>query len=300
MKDSSQTVLCAVNGNSLRLDGGAMFGNAPKALWRRWIDVDEHNLIPIASTALLVQTPSEKILFETGAGAYLSPEMKKRFQVVQDHHVLLESLGKMGVTHDQITHVVLSHLHFDHAGGLLKAWTDSSGSLELLFPNAVFITGKYHFERAAHPHYRDRASFIPDLPRLLEQSGRLKRVEEGDVLQMDGLTIEWSLSHGHTPGMLLSYIRTPGDCLLVAGDLAPGHPWVNLPITMGYDRFPESLIDEKQAMFKKVVSDDAWIFYTHDACYAFSKLSYDAERNRYRPESLTNDPARIHTTRQEG
>lgn len=295
MTNRSKIQLCIIKGNSLHLDGGAMFGNAPKALWRKWVDVDERNLIPIASTALLVQTPSEKILFEAGAGAYLSPEMKKRFQVVQDRHQLLGSLENNGITHDQITHVVLSHLHFDHAGGLLKAWEKESNSLELLFDNAVFITGESHFNRAADPHPRDRASFIPGLCRLLEQSGRLRLVNEAEYLELDGLRIEWTQSDGHTPGMLLSYIRTPGDNILVAGDLAPGHPWINLPITMGYDRFPEGLIDEKQMMFEKIAENDDWIFYTHDSRYSFSKLSYDAEKKRYRPVLLTNDPSRINS-----
>ncbi len=287
MTDKNTISLTALKGNALRLDGGAMFGNAPKALWRQWMAPDENNLIAIASTALLLQTPQSKILFETGAGAYLSLALKKRYHVEGSDHVLLSSLEKIGIRHEQITHVVLSHLHFDHAGGLLKAWENEGGSLELLFPNAGFFVGQTNFERSSAPHPRDRASFIPGLAGLLDKSGRLTLIKENDCLTLDEITIEWFESHGHTPGMVLSYIHTPGDTILVAGDLAPGHQWVNLPITMGYDRFPEGLIDEKQAMFEKVYNDKAWLFYTHDPRYAVSRLGFDKEKNRFTPDSLS-------------
>lgn len=281
--------LTALNGNTLKLDGGAMFGNAPKAMWRRWIKGEKDNLIPIASRALLVRAGDANILFETGAGAYLSPEMKKRFHVVEPGHVLLASLEQTGISHEQITHVVLSHLHFDHAGGLLKAWEKEADNIELLFPNAQFIVGKINFERAKTPHLRDRASFIPGLTHLLEASGRLRLVTEGEGLELDELTIEWFESQGHTPGMILSYIHTPRGRILVAGDVAPGHVWVNLPITMGYDRFPEGLINEKQRMFEKVCRDKAWVFYTHDDHYAVSRLAFDADKKRYKPVQLKKD-----------
>lgn len=145
MEKALEIELAALSGNSMRLDGGAMFGNAPKALWRRWIDVDEHNLIPIGSRALLLKTSDSVVLFETGAGAYLSPEMKKRFQVVESDHVLLASLKDQGLDHGDITHVILSHLHFDHAGGLLALWEKGTDKLELLFPNAQYVVGKEKF-----------------------------------------------------------------------------------------------------------------------------------------------------------
>jgi len=141
-------VFKSLRGNSMKLDGGAMFGNAPKALWTRWMSADDQNMIEIASQSLLVQTPSSNLLFETGPGAYLSPDMKKRFQVQEDHHVLLDSLAQNGLDHRDITHVILSHLHFDHAGGLLKQYEEGRTSHELLFPNARFITVSYTHLRA--------------------------------------------------------------------------------------------------------------------------------------------------------
>ena len=285
----SNYTFSSLKGNSMKLDGGAMFGNAPKALWQKWTAADDLNMIDIGSRSLLVETPHHKVLFETGAGAYRPPEMRRRFQVVEDAHVLLESLSAVGVTHDEITHVILSHLHFDHSGGLLKQFEDDRAPIELLFPNASFITGRTQFERSASPHIRDRASFIPHLDRLLKESGRLELKSDQDVMTLDDLEIRFMESHGHTPGMLLSQIRVKDVKVLFVGDIAPGYPWINLPITMGYDRNPELLIDEKARILEKAFHDNSWIFFTHDFDYAAAKLSFDDRKKRFIPDTLVED-----------
>lgn len=279
----------------MKLDGGAMFGNAPKALWSRWMQPDDRNMITIGSRALLIEISDHKILFETGAGAYLSPDMKKRFQIVESHHVLLESLDRKGLTHEDITHVILSHLHFDHAGGLLKEWEEGRIDGKLLFPNAQFVVGKTNFERSRSPHMRDKASFIPGLAGLLEGTDRLKLIKDKDTLSFEGLEIEFIESQGHTPGMILSYIQTQGIKMLFPGDIAPGHVWINLPITMGYDRFPERLIDEKKQVFHRIFKDDAWLFYPHDNTYAASKLLFDAATKKFQPVNLVKNLDQLKT-----
>ncbi len=284
----SQLRFTALEGNSMKLDGGAMFGNAAKAQWSRWMSSDDRNMIHIGSRSLLIETTHHKILFETGTGAYLSSNMKKRFWMEEDHHVLLASMGRIGVNHEDITHVILSHLHFDHAGGLLREWEEGRAP-ELLFPNATFYVGKENFDRSCHPHLRDKASFIPGLTRLLEETGRLVLLDDKDELLLDEVTVDFAESHGHTPGMMLSYIRTPGQTLFFAGDMAPGHAWVHLPLTMGYDRFPEGLIDEKTLFFRRVLEENAWVFYTHDPVYAASKLSFDRSSNKYAAVELIKD-----------
>src|SRR5690349_1775474 len=114
--------ITAVLGNSQRLDGGAMFGNAPKALWSRWIPPDELNRIPLACRAMLVNDEGRMVLAETGIGAFFAPELRERYGVVEPGHVLVDNLRSLGLTDADIDVVVLSHLHFDHAGGLLSAW----------------------------------------------------------------------------------------------------------------------------------------------------------------------------------
>ena len=166
--------LWSVMGNSQRLDGGAMFGNAPKAVWQKWIPADAANAIPLACRALLADGLAGKtVLFETGIGAFFEPKLRERFGIVESEHVLLQSLREAGFEHADIDVVVLSHLHFDHAGGLLAAWQEGQPP-SLLFPNATFVVGAEHWQRALHPHPRDRASFIAELPQLLLDSGRLQ------------------------------------------------------------------------------------------------------------------------------
>jgi len=279
----SEITFTVLRGNGMKLDGGSMFGNAPKALWSGWMPADDRNMIEIASKCLLIRTPGHNILFETGAGAYLSPEMKQRFQVKDSGHVLLDALADQGLDHKDISHVILSHLHFDHAGGLLAPWDKDRDGLELLFPNAIFLVGEANFKRALAPHSRDRASFIPGLADMLETSGRLRLQNEGDCLSLDGVDIEFRESQGHTPGMLVSWIRAKGKTVVFTGDLIPAYHWVNLPITMGYDRFPEGLIDEKERFLEQAMEANAMLVYPHDPRYAASFLEYNPVKNRIKP-----------------
>ncbi len=271
--------LTSLHGNSQRLDGGAMFGNAPKALWTRWIPADEHNRIPLACRCLLVRDGERTILFETGIGVFFEPKLKDRFGVVEDRHVLLDSLAAAGLDHQDIDVVVLSHLHFDHAGGLLTPWR-SDGTYELLFPNAVIVVGQAAWERARQPHFRDRASYVPPMIQLLEQASDRLEVVTGDTSPTLGPGYRFHYSDGHTPGLLLTEIALPSGPVVFAGDLIPGTPWVHLPITMGYDRFPELLIDEKQALLGDLIDRGGRLFYTHDHQTALSGIGRD-DRGRF-------------------
>ncbi len=113
-----------------------MFGNIPKKIWSRWMAPDELNRFPAGSRALLAITGNHKTLFETGFGAYMEPRLRERFGMEESGHILLKSLERAGVSHEEITEIILSHLHFDHAGGLLSAWKEGEEA-DLLFPNAT-------------------------------------------------------------------------------------------------------------------------------------------------------------------
>jgi len=273
--------LHSIEGNTQKLDGGAMFGNAPKAMWSKWIEADDQNRIPLACRCLLATgLDGRNVLFETGIGAFFEPKLRERYGVVEDRHVLLDSLKAAGLTHDDVDVVVLSHLHFDHAGGLLAAWEENAPP-RLLFPNATYVVGAEHWQRATHPHPRDRASFIPGVAELLEQSERLEKVV-GEHSHVLGKTVRFHYSQGHTPGLMLSEIVGPHDRegVVYCADLIPGTPWVHLPVTMGYDRAPEMLIDEKRAFLDDKLARGVRLFFTHDHATAMASPRRD-ERGRY-------------------
>ena len=275
--------LWSILGNSQKLDGGAMFGNAPRAMWERWTTVDGENRIDLACRALLASPLNGKtVLFETGIGAFFEPKLRERYGVQEPRHVLLESLGDAGFGHEDIDVVVLSHLHFDHAGGLLAPW-QAGVAPSLLFPNATYVIGKAHWQRALHPHPRDRASFIPELPGLLEASGRLEIVD-GPHSRALGDAVRFSFSDGHTPGLMLAEIAGPqaGDGqahggVVFCADLIPGRSWVHLPITMGYDRNAELLIDEKREFLEDKLARGVRLFFTHDPDCALAQVVRDAK-----------------------
>ena len=278
--------LWSIRGNSQKLDGGAMFGNAPRAVWEKWAAPDDLNRIELACRALLASPLAGKtVLFETGIGAFFEPKLRDRYGVQESRHVLIESLREAGFEHEDIDVVVLSHLHFDHAGGLLAPWSEGREP-ELLFPNATFLVGAEHWARALQPHPRDRASFIPELPQLLRDSGRLEIVE-GPYSKALGQSVRFSFSDGHTPGLMLAEIVGPEQVdgqprggVVFCADLIPGRSWVHVPITMGYDRNAELLIDEKRSFLEDKLARNVHLFFTHDPQVALAQVVRD-EKGRF-------------------
>ena len=288
--------LWSLLGNSQKLDGGAMFGNAPRAMWEKWSPPDAQNRLELACRALLAKPLNGKtVLFETGIGAFFEPKLRERYGVQEPQHVLLDSLRNAGFEHTDIDVVVLSHLHFDHAGGLLAPWVEGRPA-ELLFPNATYVVGAQHWARARDPHPRDRASFIPEVPGLLQASGRLEIVE-GEFSVALGDSVRFSYSDGHTPGLMLAEIvgpeRVDGQAhggVVFCADLIPGRSWVHVPITMGYDRNAELLIDEKRAFLEDKLARNVRLFFTHDTQCALAQVTRD-EKGRF---GTTHEVAELH------
>jgi len=276
----------SIEGNRQRLDGGAMFGNVPRAMWEAWAPPDERHRIDLACRAFLIhdRQRQRRILLETGIGLFFEPRLRDRFGVLESEHVLLASLARRGVEPGQIDVVVLSHLHFDHAGGLLDAWREGQDPGGV-FPRAQLVVGQRAWDRANHPHLRDRASFIPAIMEQLHaarRDGRLELVPDGGASETLGPDFRFHLSDGHTPGLLLTELETPAGSVVFCGDLIPGRPWIHLPVTMGYDRFPELLIEEKQALLQRCIERQTWLLLTHDAACVACRVQQD-KRGRFGP-----------------
>jgi len=289
----SHSVISEILGNKQRLDGGAMFGNAPRAVWESWVMPDERSRIPLECRAMLIETQGQRILCETGIGAFFDPKLADRYGVSEQEHKLLLSLRSLGLSENDIDYVILSHLHFDHAGGLLPPWSESQGPAKrLLFPKAKYVVGSEALQRGEFPHHRDRASFIPELIPLLKSSGRLIVVEGDRHPEVLPENISFFYSHGHTPGHMHTVFKGQKGTVIFAGDLIPGRAWVHLPITMGYDRFAEQVIDEKLKLYRSITAkSDTWVFFTHDHEVSMARIAVDA-KGKYIPIETVAHPLR--------
>lgn len=286
--------ISSIEGNRQLLDGGAMFGNAPRPVWEKWIAPDNIGRIPLACRSMLVEFDSCKVLCETGIGAFFEPKLAERFGVQSpDRHLLLENLKRLGVQPEDIDYVILSHLHFDHAGGLLPTFHDlERGRKELVFPKAQFIVGEEAWRRALDPHPRDKASFIPELTELLQKSGRLLQIPKDPLPPVLKDRIEFIFTEGHTPGQMHTLFKGDKQKVFFCGDLIPGRPWIHLPITMGYDRYPEKLIDEKSAVYQRATPENWLLFFTHDPEAAASHVKA-GEKGRYEPIQVQKSLERV-------
>lgn len=162
----------------------------------------------------------------------------------------------------------------------------------LLFPEATIYVGSQAWERANQPHNRDKASFATEINEQLKSSGRLRKVEKEDTLALDDLEIYFFQSNGHTRGMLCSDVRWEGNRIVFAADLVPGRHWVHLPVCMGYDRFPELVVEEKEQLLSSIESTDSRLFFTHDPEIAMARVEYDLRRRSFDPIDCHPDASR--------
>lgn len=276
-------LLSSVEGNGQCLDGGAMFGHVPRVLWSQWCTPDSRGRIQLACRTLLIEYGKLKILCETGIGTFFDPKKSERYGVQnKGSHQLLRNLEAIEVKEEDINYVILSHLHFDHAGGLLPTYSEMlNGKKNLCFPKAHYVVGEKAFERACHPHLRDQASFIPGLTDQLQDSDRLIIVRGNKLPGVLEDHLSFIFTDGHTPGQMhILFKNQSGKKIFFAGDIIPGKAWVHLPITMGYDRWPEKLIEEKQMLYKQAEKEKWLIFFTHDKDTACARIRKN-ERNYY-------------------
>ncbi len=242
-----------------RLDGGAMFGVVPKVLWEKRAPADEKNRIAMALRSMLIRTGLDIILVDTGVGEGLPRKLRDIYAVDQQSSSLAQSLKEAGLDFGDITRVILTHLHFDHAGGATKA--DASGQMAPTFPNATYYVQRKQYEWAVDPDDRDRASYVQEDFVPLKEQGRL-RFLDGEAEIAAGVSV--LPVHGHTPGQQLVKISAKAETLLYCADLIPTAAHVPIPWIMSYDLEPLVTVQEKQAILDAASAEEWILFYEHD------------------------------------
>lgn len=255
-----------VHAGFLRLDGGAMFGIVPKALWERRIPSDDQNRIPLAMRCLLLRGHGRTILIDNGLGDKYTEKVGAIYGVDVEEHSLLESLAKLGVSPDDVTDVILTHLHFDHAGG--SSMRNEAGELELVFKNATHHIQRSHWEWTKETP-REHASFLPENIDPIGKSGKLNLLEGRET---PFTNIEMIVVDGHTRGQQLPIIRGEEGTLLYGADLLPTTAHVPLLWVMAYDVEPLTTIEEKEAVLRKAANETWRVFFEHDPTIATASI----------------------------
>jgi glyoxylase-like metal-dependent hydrolase (beta-lactamase superfamily II) len=251
--------LYTINTGNFKLDGGAMFGVVPKKLWSRNYPADENNLCTWSLRCLLVVEGDRRILIDTGLGDKQDEKFFGHFHLHGDDS-LEKSLNARGFQMGDITDVVHTHLHFDHCGGSIK-WNDDKTGLELTFPNATYWASRAQFEWAINPNHREKPSFLKENILPMQESGRLKLIdEEGELFPNFGIKI----FNGHTRGQIIPHIKVNRKTVVFMGDLLPSAAHLPLPYIMAYDIDPLLTLEEKKQFFAQAIENDYILFFEHD------------------------------------
>ena len=241
------------------LDGGAMMGSVPKVLWEKTNPPDSKNRIELALRCLLVDDGKNVVLIESGIGVKNSEKFMKMFDIRMEKYGLSNELSKYGYCYKNITHMVLTHLHFDHAGGAVLY--DENNNLVPAFPNAKYYVSEKNWDAGLSPSPRDRASYIKENYILLKEFGQLELVPENSNI-IDG--IDTYTVNGHTYGQQLIKISDNNDTLVFCSDLIPLESHLKLPWIMGYDLNAALTLKEKKE-FLDLASENNWLlFFYHD------------------------------------
>ncbi len=258
--------LHAIETGTFALDGGAMFGVVPKTLWEKAISPDEKNRIPMAARALLLIGNGRKILIDDGNGSKFNDKLVSIYKIDNSRNDLISSLRKHNIFPADITDVILTHLHFDHAGGSTYR---ENGVVKPTFPNAKYYVQREHWEAANKPAERDRASFFPEDFVPLQEHGLLN-FTEGEVEILPGITCR--ICNGHTSALQAPVISDGKTTMLYCADLVPTSAHVPLPWIMAYDLRPLVTLEEKRRILNEAVDGDWILYFEHDASVQTCRL----------------------------
>ena len=270
-----------IHTGNFKLDGGAMFGVVPKVIWNKLVPANENNLCNWAMRCLLVEIGDRKILIDTGIGNKQSEKFYGHYDL-NGHDSLMGSLASNGISADQITDVLLTHLHFDHCGGAIVKRDDE---LVPQFPNAIYHLTESHWNHANNPNDRERASFLPENFVTLKELGLINFVKEGDILAD---CIEIKVFNGHTFGMIAPIIHWGATQLMYMADLIPAAAHIPVNYVMGYDIQPLMTMDEKKSLLPWLESEQVWLIFEHDANYCRSQVQQN-DRGQFKAINATED-----------
>ncbi len=240
------------------VDGGAAFGVIPRTEWQKLMPPDDQNRVRFKNRSLLIRGNNRNILVDTGYGNKLSPEMRKQYGIESDPMDMNLILNGYDLDVNQITDVILTHLHFDHTGG---STVKIGNQTEPAFPNALYYIQTEQWEYASNPHERDKDSYITDDFLSLESHQKLQFVD-GSITLFEG--IELMVTYGHTTAMQLVVIKDEQQSLFYCSDLVPTAAHIPVPWLMGYDNRPLDLFPEKDYFLRKAIRENWILFFEHD------------------------------------
>ncbi len=248
--------LYSIETGNFKLDGGAMFGVVPKAIWEKTNPADDLNMIDMAARSLLIETTSSLILIDTGLGDKQDEKFFSHYHRWGEYSID-DSIKKVGFSSGDVTDVFFTHLHFDHCGGAIIR---KGNRLIPRFENANFWVNKGHWEWANSPNSREKASFLPDNILPLKESGKLNFIDANEKpLGFDILTV-----NGHTEKMMLPVLEFKSRTIVFVSDLIPTGGHVRVPFIMGYDTRPLQTLREKESFLEKAARDNFLLFLQHD------------------------------------
>ena len=234
-----------------------MFGVVPKTIWQKLNPPDEHNLCTWAMRCLLLEEGNRLILIDCGLG---NKQNEKFFSYYQPHGeaTLEKSLKKHGFSTDDVTDVVLTHLHFDHCGGAIKM---NGEKYTPSFKNATYWSNEKHWQWAMNPNDREKASFLRENILPVQESGQLRFLQQNAEI-FSGF--DFMLSHGHTEAMMIPLIRYKEKTIAYLADMIPSSAHIPVPSVMGYDVRPLATMEEKKKFLTQACEEKYILFFEHD------------------------------------
>ncbi len=269
--------LYPIETGNIKLDGGAMFGVVPKSIWQKTNPADANNMIDLSMRCLLIEDGDKLILIDTGIGNKQSDKFYGYFYLTHNNS-LDTSLEKHGFHRDDITDVFLTHLHFDHCGGVINRNVHKTG-YETAFKNAVVWSNKHHWDWATNPNPREKASFLKENIAPILEFGQLQFVP----VNSKGLIVESPLNFdiitvdGHTEKQMLPKILYKGKTIVFVADLLPTIGHIPLPYVMGYDTRPLQTMKEKAAFLETAATHEYLLFLEHDFTHELCTVQQTAK-----------------------